>query len=141
MSDSRTTRRKVCRRAATALEFAIIAPVLFGFVLGVAELGRGFMVAHLLNNAARVGCRTGAVEGRSTSDISTAVTNALTAEGLDSTKATVKVNDGSADASTIASGGELTVSVSMKVSDITWVPGGQYFTSGSLSGQYTLRRE
>ena len=45
------------RRAATAVEFAVVAPVFFLFVLGFIELGRGYMVQHLMTNAARQGCR------------------------------------------------------------------------------------
>jgi Flp pilus assembly protein TadG len=140
MRNSSKTKRSRLRRAAAAVEFAVVAPVLFCLVLGIVEVGRGLMVIQLLNNAARAGCRTGVVEGRATSDINATVTSILTAQGITTEGVTVQVNDGSADASTAQSGDEITVKVSIPTSNITWVPGGGYL-HGSLSGQYTLRRE
>jgi Flp pilus assembly protein TadG len=128
------------RPAVTALEFAMVAPALFVLILGIFELGRGIMVIHALTNAARIGCRVGAIEGTSTSTITAAVTANLTAVGISSDTVTVQVNDGSADASTAKAGDEITVKVTVPASSVTWVPGGQHLT-GTLSGQYTLRRE
>jgi Flp pilus assembly protein TadG len=118
----------------------MVAPVIFGAVLGMIEVGRGIMVVHLLNNAARAGCRVGILEGKSTNDITTAVNNTLIPVGIKSDTVTVQVNDGLADASTAQAGNEITVVVTVPVSKVTWLPGG-VFLSGSLSGQYTLRRE
>jgi Flp pilus assembly protein TadG len=113
---------------------------MFAVVLGVIEVGRGLMAIHLLNNAARAGCRVGVIEGKATSDITTAVNNLLSAQGVNGDGVTVQVNDGSADASTAQAGDEITVVVSIPVSKVSWVPGTSYL-QGSLSGQYTLRRE
>ena len=133
--------RKLPRRSgANTVEFAVIAPVFFMFILGLIEVGRGIMVVHLLTNAARVGARTGVIEGTSTAQIKTAVVNSLNQQGIASETTTVQVNDGSADASTANAGDEITVKVSVPVSQVTWLPGGQYL-SGNISGQFTLRRE
>jgi Flp pilus assembly protein TadG len=140
MTNLTARRRDPSRRGASTVEFAIVAPILFTVVLGIIEVGRGLMAIHLLNNAARAGCRVGVIEGKSTSDINTAVTNLLTAQGISSEGVTVEVNDGSADASTAQAGDEITVIVSVPVSKVSWVPGTSYL-QGSLSGQYTLRRE
>ncbi len=136
-------RSKNCRGmrpGATAVEFALVAPVFFLFVLGLIELGRGLMVQTLLANAARAGVRTGIVEGTSTSQITNVVTNVLTSQGISSDTATVEVNDNVADASTAQAGDEITVLISVPVSQITWIPVPKYL-SGSLSAQYTMRRE
>jgi Flp pilus assembly protein TadG len=114
--------------------------VLFILVLGIIEVGRGIMVIHVLTNAARVGARVGAIEGTSTSTITSAVTANLAPAGISSDTVTVQVNDGSADASTAQAGDEITVKVSVSASSVTWVPGGQHL-QGTLSGQYSLRRE
>jgi Flp pilus assembly protein TadG len=128
------------RRGATALEFAVVAPVLFTIVLGIIELGRAIMVIHTLTNAARVGARIGAIEGTSTSTITGAVTANLAANGISSDTVTVQVNDGSSDASTAQAGDEITVKVTVPTTSVSWLPGVKYL-SGTLSGQYTLRRE
>ena len=134
------SRRNPKRTGANTVEFAVIAPVFFMFILGLIEVGRGIMVVHLLTNAARVGARTGVIEGTSTAQITTAVNNSLTQQGITSDTVSVQVNDGSADASTANAGDEITVKVSVPVSKVTWLPGGQYL-HGNISGQFTLRRE
>src|SRR4051812_26372552 len=70
------------RRGATAVEFALVAPVFFMIVLGMVEVGRGLMVVHLLNNAARQGCRAGVLPGKTTSQINTVVIGALQSQGI-----------------------------------------------------------
>jgi Flp pilus assembly protein TadG len=134
-------RRQLPKRSgANTVEFAIIAPVFFIFILGLIEVGRGIMVTHLLTNAARVGCRTGIIPNTSTLQIKTAVVNSLNTQGVTSESTTVDVNDNVADASTAKQGDEITVVVKVPVSKVTWLPGGQYL-HGNLSGQFTLRRE
>jgi Flp pilus assembly protein TadG len=133
-------RRCFARRAVTSVEFAVIAPVFFVLVLGMIELGRGMMVRHLLANAARQGCRAGIIEGKGNSDITAAVASALSPIGISSETVTVQVNDGSSDALDAPAFNELTVTVSVPVSAVTWLPGGRFLT-GNLSAQYTLRKE
>src|SRR4051794_25542631 len=51
------TRPSGRRRGATAVEFAVVAPVMFALVLGIVEVGRAFMVQHLLTDVARDSAR------------------------------------------------------------------------------------
>jgi hypothetical protein len=53
---------------------------------------------------------------------------------------TVQVNGVVADASTAKSNDDITVIVSAPVDNLTWVPVSKYL-HGSISGQYTLRKE
>jgi Flp pilus assembly protein TadG len=126
------------RRGGAALEFALVFPVFFSFFLGLIEVARGVMVIHQLNNAARVGCRTGVIEGKASSDITTAVTNNLSGQGFSGESIAVLVNGATADASTAQAGDEITVKVSVAASGVTWVSGG---LQGTLVGQCSLRRE
>jgi Flp pilus assembly protein TadG len=119
---------------------AIITSFLLLMLLGIIELGRALLVIHLLNNAAQVGCRAGIVEGQSTGNIQAATTSVLTANGLQGETATVQVNDGSTDALSAAAGDEITVLVTVPVTSISWVPKLSFLT-GTLQGQYTMRRE
>jgi Flp pilus assembly protein TadG len=128
------------RPAATSTEFAIVGLAFFVIVPGIFEVGRLIMVKHLLTNAARQGCRAGVLQGVSSTTITNVTTQALTAQGVNSSTATVQVNDGSTDASSAQSGDEITVLVSVSTANISWVPFAQYL-SGTVSGQYTLRRE
>src|SRR5688572_19458855 len=53
--------RQSCRRGAAALEFAVVAPLLFLFFFGIVEFGRAMMVLSVVTNSARSGVRAGAV--------------------------------------------------------------------------------
>ena len=128
------------RRGLTTIELALVAPVFFAIVFGIVEIGRGFMAIHLLNNAARNGCRTGIVEGTSNSNIQAVVNNTLSAQGITAQSITVKVNGSIANASTANAGDELTVVVFLSASKATWLPL-PLFLTGTLSGEYALRRE
>jgi Flp pilus assembly protein TadG len=128
------------RRGVSSVEFAFVAPIFFLMLLGLIELSRGLMVKHMLLNAARQGCRIGVLEGKGNSDINAAVSAALAPIGISSDTVVVEVNDGVGDALTASADSEVTVIVSVPVSAVTWVPGGKYL-SGTLSGQFTMRKE
>jgi Flp pilus assembly protein TadG len=128
------------RTAAATVEFAIAAPVFFLFVLGMVEVGRGLMVQHLLLNAARQGCRTGILPSGGNSQISTAVADTLAPAGITAQNVTVSVNSSATDASSANSGDDITVTIAVPVSAVTWLPVSS-FLSGNLSAQYTLRKQ
>jgi Flp pilus assembly protein TadG len=128
------------RHAATAVEFAIVAPIFFLFVLGFIELGRGLMVQHLMTNAARQGCRVAVIEGKNTNDVNAAVIAVLTRQGISGDTVAVQVNDAAKDASSAGVGDEITVVVSVPTAKVSWVPNAQFLV-GTISGKYTLRRE
>ncbi len=134
-------RNSSSRRGTTAVEFAFVGPIVFLLFFGVIELGRGLMVVHLLNNAARIGCRTGVIEGTSTTSITNAVKSSLTGVGISAETVNVQVNDGATDASASKAGDEITVTASIPMSSVTWLPFHSYLNGKTLSGQYTLRRE
>src|SRR4051812_38599862 len=77
------------RSGAVTLELALVAPVFFFIVFGIVEVGRGFMVIHLLTNATRDGCRHGIIEGTSTATIKTVVGNDLQNQGVNGATVTV----------------------------------------------------
>jgi Flp pilus assembly protein TadG len=133
---------RMARRGATVVEFAVVAPVFFVMVLGLIEIGRACMVTDLLTEAARRACRAGVIEGTSSSAIQSAASNYLTSVGVSSESVNVYVNDtpvGSTNVSAMPAYTEITVVVTVPVSSVAWVP--PWFLSGSLSGQYTMRRE
>jgi Flp pilus assembly protein TadG len=129
------------RHGTTAVEFAFVGPIVFLLFFGVIELGRGLMVVHLLNNAARIGCRAGVIEGTSTTSITNRVKRSLTGVGISPETVNVQVNDGATDASASKAGDEITVTASIPMSSVTWLPFQSYLNGKTLSGQYTLRRE
>lgn len=130
------------RRGATLVEFALVVPVFFIIVLGIFEIGRVCMVTELLTEAARRACRQGVIEGTGSSTIQSTATDYLTSVGISGETASVYVNDalaGSSDVSSMPAYTEITVVVTVPVANVTWVP--TWFVYGTLSGQYTMRRE
>ncbi len=144
------------RLGTAAVEFALVAPIYFVLILGTVEFGRCLMVSELLTEAARKGCRKGILEGTSTSQITDAATSFLTTVGISGETAQVVINDGVGnvtEASGMPSYTEITVTVQVPVSNVTWMPtAGMQITvpgvgpmslgpTGNLSGQFTMRRE
>lgn len=130
------------RRGASLVEFAVVAPVFFMIVLGLIEFGRAAMVNELLTEAARQGCRLGILENTTSAAIKQAAIDYLAGVGISGETAGVVINDAAADsveAQTMPAYTEITVIVSVPASSVTWVP--QWFVSGTISAQYTMRRE
>jgi Flp pilus assembly protein TadG len=109
-------------------------------VLGLVEFGRCLMVQHLLSNAARQGCRVAVIEGKTTADVNSTVTNLLSGQGISGATTTVQVNGATADAYTAGPGDKINVSVSISSSATSWVPQAQYCL-GTITGTCSLRRE
>jgi Flp pilus assembly protein TadG len=137
-----TSGRRLQRPGAAAVEFAIAAPVFFLIVLGMVEIGRACMVNEILTEAARQGCRVGVLEGTSSDTIRQTATSYLTGAGINGETAGVVINDAAADsveAANMPAYTEITVIVTVPASSVTWVP--TWFLSGTISAQYTMRRE
>ncbi|SRR5579875_1661900 len=133
---------RIRRRGASLVEFALVAPLFFLVVLALIEFGRAFMVKELLTEAARRGCRQGVIEGTSSDTIQSTAVNFLSNVGVKGASASVYVNGvpaGSTNISSMPVYTEITVVVTVSVSNVAWTP--RVFVTGSLSGQYTLRRE
>lgn len=77
---------------AAAVEFALIASVLFMLVFGIIEFGRIFSELEVMNSAAREGARAAAVRGSST-DVADATAAAAAPYTLDSTPVADKTCD------------------------------------------------
>ncbi len=70
---------------AAAVEFALVLPMLILLIFGIVEFSIGYNRQQALHAAAREGARTASVPSSTTSDINTAVTNALQGVTFDST--------------------------------------------------------
>ena len=76
------------QHGATAVEFALVAPILFVLVFGIIDFGLGFHAWDASANAAREGARVGAVDP-SLTDIEARVRNS--ANFLDQSKLSVNI--------------------------------------------------
>ncbi|MDO8608568.1 MAG: pilus assembly protein [Phaeospirillum sp.] len=73
-----------CERAATAVEFALLLPVMLAFLLGIIEFGRAIWIRQTLQYAVESASRTAMVDSTmNSSAISSAVTaNLLGLQGV-----------------------------------------------------------
>ena len=137
-NQGRPSRRGLRRRlGATAVEFAIVAPIFFMFVLGSFEFGRAIMVQQILTNAAREGARQAIVEGADATDVSTAVTSYLDSTSV--AGATVLVDPSALQ--TIGFGDEVTVTVSVPYDQVSWLPVSSFMPGKIMTGESMMRGE
>jgi Flp pilus assembly protein TadG len=137
---ARTSKSGRARRGAHAVEFAVALPVFLVFLWGIVDLGRGFMVSSVLTHAARAGCRAGVLPNATTADVRGAVTAALNATSVSGTTTTVLVNGTHKSVTAAQPQDQVTVTVSVPVSKVSWLPGAGY-VKGTLTGQFTLPHE
>lgn len=125
------------RRAAAAVEFAIVAPVFFLLVLGMIEYGRMVMVQQVITNASREGARQAVLDGATTTEVQSAVNSYLTSGSISGATVTV-TPDPPSDAEY---GDPVTVSVSIPFSQVSWLPSPMYLGGKTLVATTVMRRE
>lgn len=132
------------RRGAAAVEFAVVAPVLFLMIFGLIEFGRMIMVQQALTNAAREGCRTATLVTTTTPNEAeeAARTYLQGVVGAPATTPDVTVSISPNSFTDIEPGDPITVSVAVDMKDVAMSGGLIPFASGrSLVGTATLKRE
>ncbi|MGQ9576918.1 MAG: TadE/TadG family type IV pilus assembly protein [Thermoguttaceae bacterium] len=119
------------------MEFAVVAPLFFLLVFGMIEFGRMVMVQQIITNAAREGARIGVLDGATTSDVTTAVTNYLQNASVQG--ATVSVTP--SPPSSAGYGEPVTVTVSVSFNQVSWLPAPMFLGGRTLSATTVMRRE
>lgn len=124
----RALSRQGDRRAAAAVEFAMVAPIAFAFFFAAIDFGRMNMVRHTMNNAVYEAARTGLVANSTTSDMTQTANTVL---------GTVGARNAVVDAQII--GNAVTVTISLPCKDQGWV-GSSFFGNRTMSTSLTLYR-
>jgi Flp pilus assembly protein TadG len=125
-------------RLGTALvEFAVVAPVFFLMALGIIEFGRAMMVQALLTNAAAKGARAGCFDNATSSNVTSAVNAYLSAGGISGATATCSPNP----PSSALPGHDITVTVTIPYSSVTWLPAPRFLKNKTLSATSLVQRE
>ena len=135
--------RKKRRHGATAVEFAIVAPIYFLLALGLIEIGRMVMLQHSLTNAAREGCRgAGLASSIDSTIIDTRVRDYLQSvvgnTALDATKVRIT---GPETLANVSSGTDLIVAVELNYADATWLPLGLLGLNPTIMAEARRKRE
>ena len=158
------------RRGTHAVEFAVVLPVFWMLIMGLLEMGRGFMLLHIATHAASSGARAAIVGpdnssadtyGQLWTDTSARVEADLQAAGVNLTGSnttrgtttvyvtpynsttTTSVSD-STNTTQLNSGDQIRVEVGVNYANNSWIGAWpQYIvpSSGNISGATTLWRQ
>lgn len=126
------------RRAASAVEFAVVAPLLFMLVLGMIEFGRMLMVQQIVTNAAREGARKAILPGATETLVSYTVETYLNNSGIKSH--TFSVSPSPAAASPAS---PIMVTVRVPYEKVTWLPIGTvtWLKDKAITASVEMRKE
>jgi hypothetical protein len=125
------------RKLGTSMvELAFMLPILTTVVLGSMELSRGVMVKHVLEEAARAGCRVAIMEGASIQDVHNAVNFAMNRAKL--AGFTVRVNPTSLDS--LGAFEPVSVTIQMPFANVSWVKA-NYMDRITLTGTCVMPKE
>jgi Flp pilus assembly protein TadG len=129
---------RIKRRGVAAVEFAIIAPLLFLLIFGMIEFGRMVMVQQILTNAAREGARIAVLDGTTGTEVRTAVNTYLHNASIPNATITITPTE----PNTAGYGAPVTVTVQIPFSQVSWLPT-PMFVGGDrqLSATTVMRRE
>ena len=108
------------RKGAAAVEFAIVAPIVFLIVLTLIQFAGLLMKQNVLTAAAREGARTASLQSTdSVSSVVSEVHERLSDGGIDPNIVTVNVSP--AEFTSLRSGDEVNVSVSGPMGQMAWL--------------------
>lgn len=127
--------KKQVRRAAAAVEMAVVTPLLLTLTFGIIEFGWMFAVRNTMINAAREGARTLALQGRTADDVDGIVMEYMTPLGLADT-VTVEALEPTEDDPTVS----VTLTVPRSAASLV----GDFFgfaNSGNITATAFMRRE
>ena len=134
--DARASRRA----GASAVEMAFVAPVLLLIVFGLFEIAHAFMVQHLIQDAARQGCRVGISFRKTNAMVQDTINRLLQAEGIAGANTTITVNGTTSDVSVAPAGADIQVRITLAASQVSLFPGSGYLT-GQLTATSDMRHE
>ena len=122
------------RRGATAVEFALAAPVLLLIVFAAIEFSRVNMLRHTIAEAAYEGARRGIVPGATAEEVRSAATNIVRSASANTFAVDVLPATLAPDTP------QVSVTVSIPIAENTWGIS-MFFRGRTLVKSFTLQRE
>jgi Flp pilus assembly protein TadG len=123
------------RRGATAVEFALTAPLLFLFVFAGIEFSRAMLVRHAVQSAAMAGARVGIIPGADIADCELAANDALDLARIQGTNVVVEPTGGITSTTELVT---VTVTADMNSNSL---PMSKFIIGRQMAQTITLRRE
>ena len=128
------TRPPQTRRGAAAVEFAVVAPLLFLFFFAAFEFCRVAMIRHTADNAVYEACRAGIIPGATAIDAQQEAQRIMASLGVNN------VNISVTPSSIVRDTPEITVRMEVPLDTNSFVPN-QFVAGRSIVRELTLRRE
>ncbi len=119
------------------IEFALVAPLMILFTLGIIEMGRMTMVKQILTNISREGARMASLPEATSADVQSQVEQLLVGSNIHG--ATITLNPSSI--TTAPSGSLVTISIAVDAEDISWLKTPLFMAGKSVSASTAMRRE
>ena len=122
------------RRAAVAVELAIVSPLMFAMLFGIIEFGWMFTAQHTMVNAAREGARIGCLQGSTVEEMQARITEILAPMNLND-KVSVEILEATPDDPFVR------VTLTAPRESVSLVGNFFGFAGGTLEGAATMRKE
>lgn len=133
----KSTRRSEARRGASAIEFAIIAPLMILFTFGLIELGRMMLVKQTATHATREGARIAVRPTADRDEVIQRVNEELALLAIEN--ATVELEPNEIEGA--EPGTRVTVRVRIDIDSVSWIPNYFDFAATEIVAESSMRRE
>jgi Flp pilus assembly protein TadG len=133
------------RRGSAVMDAALVFPILLSLTFGTVEYGHYFYWKHTLQGAAREGARSAITPTAQNSDVTSAITSAMTAAGINAAQYTVKIRNSadSADVNvaSVSAGTPILVKVYATWGTVGMRPLGLIGSAKQVTGLTVMRKE
>ncbi len=124
------------RIGAALVEFALVAPLMILFTMGLIDIGRMTMVKQLLVNASREGARQASLPVATSAGVQSDVLQMLSNSGV-----TGSVTLSPSNLTTAAAGSTVTVTVSADANSVSWMGSSMFMFGKNVTASTSMRRE
>ena len=124
------------RIGAALVEFALVAPLMILFTMGLIDIGRMTMVKQLLVNASREGARQASLPFATSESVQADTLQMLTNSGV---TGSVSISPSSLSAAT--AGSTVTVTVSADANSVSWMGSSMFMFGKNITAATSMRRE
>ena len=133
----RRHRKPASRLGASAVEFALIAPLMILFTFGLVELGRLMLVKQTATHATREGARIAVRPLADSNDVIDRVNEELALLAIEN--ATIETVPATLEDA--EPGSQVTVRVRVDIASVSWIPGFFDFNATEIVAESSMRRE
>lgn len=125
------------KRGSSAVEFAMIAPLMIVFTFGLIEVGRLMLVKQTLTHATREGARIAVRPNANIADVTQRVSDEL--QALEIENPVIETEPASLESA--EPGTAVTVRARVSINSVSWIPGYFNFTGEEIVAESCMSRE